>query len=95
VVESLTSASRVLIVPGYGLAVANAQHSIAELTKKLKTKGVQVRGSDACSSSTEDHGFACDAAVQFCRLRTRACTPLIMITQVWIVLSGVAPRHAP
>jgi NAD/NADP transhydrogenase beta subunit len=43
VVESLTSASRVLIVPGYGLAVANAQHSIAELTKKLKAKGVQVR----------------------------------------------------
>lgn len=43
VVEALTSASRVLIVPGYGLAVANAQHSIAELTKKLKGKGVQVR----------------------------------------------------
>lgn len=42
VVEALTSASRVLIVPGYGLAVANAQHSIAELTKKLKGKGVQV-----------------------------------------------------
>jgi NAD/NADP transhydrogenase beta subunit len=46
VVESLTSAARVLIVPGYGLAVANAQHSIAELTKKLKAKGVQVRGND-------------------------------------------------
>jgi hypothetical protein len=42
VVEALTTASRVLIVPGYGLAVANAQHSIAELTKKLKGKGVQV-----------------------------------------------------
>jgi hypothetical protein len=27
--EALTSASSVLIVPGYGLAVANAQHSIA------------------------------------------------------------------
>lgn len=41
-VESLTTASKVLIVPGYGLAVANAQHSIAELTKLLKKKGVEV-----------------------------------------------------
>jgi len=41
-VESLTTAGKVLIVPGYGLAVANAQHSIAELTKMLKKKGVEV-----------------------------------------------------
>lgn len=41
-VEALTTASKVLIVPGYGLAVANAQHSIAELTKMLKKKGVEV-----------------------------------------------------
>eukprot|EP00878_Enallax_costatus_P034012 GHUV01037612.1.p1 GENE.GHUV01037612.1~~GHUV01037612.1.p1 ORF type:complete len:284 (-),score=96.68 GHUV01037612.1:333-1184(-) len=40
--ESLATAGRVLIVPGYGLAVANAQHSIAELTKMLKKKGVEV-----------------------------------------------------
>jgi NAD/NADP transhydrogenase beta subunit len=37
----------VLIVPGYGLAVANAQHSIAELTKMLKKKGVQVGSDDS------------------------------------------------
>lgn len=41
-VEALTTAGKVLIVPGYGLAVANAQHSIAELTKALKKKGVEV-----------------------------------------------------
>lgn len=41
--EALATAGRVLIVPGYGLAVANAQHSIAELTKMLKKKDVQVR----------------------------------------------------
>jgi NAD(P) transhydrogenase len=41
--ETLATASRVLIVPGYGLAVANAQHSIADLTKMLKKKGVEVR----------------------------------------------------
>eukprot|EP00775_Hariotina_reticulata_P007046 gene7046-7260_t len=40
--ETLATASRVLIVPGYGLAVANAQHSIADLTKMLKKKGVEV-----------------------------------------------------
>lgn len=41
--EALATANRVLIVPGYGLAVANAQHSIAELTKMLKKKDVEVR----------------------------------------------------
>jgi NAD/NADP transhydrogenase beta subunit len=46
-VESLTSAGKVLIVPGYGLAVANAQHSIAELTKALKKKGVEVSSTQA------------------------------------------------
>lgn len=48
--ESLATASRVLIVPGYGLAVANAQHSIAELTKMLRKKDVhvRVRGAAAC-----------------------------------------------
>lgn len=48
-VEALTSASKVLVVPGYGLAVANAQHSIAELTKMLKKKGVEV--SETANSS--------------------------------------------
>jgi NAD(P) transhydrogenase len=41
-VETLSSASRVLVVPGYGLAVANAQHSIAELAKMLKKKDIHV-----------------------------------------------------
>lgn len=46
--EALATAGRVLIVPGYGLAVANAQHSIAELTKMLKKKDVQVRVTACC-----------------------------------------------
>lgn len=41
--EALTQAKNVLIVPGYGLAVANAQYSIAELVKTLKAKGVNVK----------------------------------------------------
>ena len=42
-VDALTSASEVVIVPGYGLAVAGAQYAIADLVKTLKSKGVNVR----------------------------------------------------
>ncbi|GIL91985.1 hypothetical protein Vretimale_18536 [Volvox reticuliferus] len=41
--EALTSASKVIIVPGYGMAVANAQYPVAELAKHLTDKGVQVK----------------------------------------------------
>jgi len=36
-------ADKVLIVPGYGMAVAHAQHPVFELTRKLRAKGVTVR----------------------------------------------------
>lgn len=39
VVDALTSAKRVMIVPGYGLAVANAQYAIADMAKSLREKG--------------------------------------------------------
>jgi NAD(P) transhydrogenase subunit beta len=39
----LSSASSVIIAPGYGMAVAQAQHPVAELTAKLRAKGVTVR----------------------------------------------------
>lgn len=39
VVDALTSAKKVTIVPGYGLAVANAQYAIAEMVKTLREKG--------------------------------------------------------
>ena len=43
-VAALLSESRsVMIIPGYGMAVAHAQHVVAELTKKLRDKGVNVR----------------------------------------------------
>lgn len=41
--ELLSNASSVIIVPGYGMAVAQAQHSINEITKKLRDSGVEVR----------------------------------------------------
>ena len=39
----MANAESVIIVPGYGLAVARAQHPLKELTDKLIAKGIQVR----------------------------------------------------
>ena len=39
----MSYASKVMIVPGYGLAVAQAQHACHELEKLLEEKGVQVK----------------------------------------------------
>lgn len=39
----LTSARSVVITPGYGMATAQAQHAVAELTKRLRSSGVAVR----------------------------------------------------
>ncbi|WP_370249737.1 Re/Si-specific NAD(P)(+) transhydrogenase subunit beta [Nocardioides sp.] len=41
--ELLANASSVVITPGYGMAVAHAQYPVAELTAKLRAKGVDVR----------------------------------------------------
>ena len=39
----LSAASRVIIVPGYGMAVAQAQHKVRELFDSLSKRGVDVR----------------------------------------------------
>ena len=41
--EMLADAKEVMIIPGYGMAVAQAQHTVSELTKTLRAKGVNVR----------------------------------------------------
>ena len=43
VAEMLSSADTVIITPGYGMAVAQAQYPVAELTQRLIAKGVTVR----------------------------------------------------
>ena len=43
VAEMLTAADSVIITPGYGMAVAQAQYGVAELTRKLREAGVNVR----------------------------------------------------
>ncbi len=42
VAVQLTYADRVVIVPGYGMAVAQAQHAVRELTDELEKRGVEV-----------------------------------------------------
>lgn len=41
--ELLANAKEVMIIPGYGMAVAQAQHIVYEITKTLRAKGVNVR----------------------------------------------------
>jgi len=41
--ELLANAKEVMIIPGYGMAVAQAQHIVYEITKTLRDKGVNVR----------------------------------------------------
>ncbi len=43
VADLLKDASSVIITPGYGMAVAQAQYPVAELTRQLRERGVNVR----------------------------------------------------
>ena len=43
VADLLAHASSVVITPGYGMAVAQAQYPVAEMTKRLRDRGVDVR----------------------------------------------------
>ena len=43
VATALEEADSVIIIPGYGMAVAQAQQNVAELTRRLRAKGKEVR----------------------------------------------------
>ena len=43
VASALNEADSIVIIPGYGMAVAQAQQSVSELVRKLRAKGKQVR----------------------------------------------------
>ncbi len=43
VAELLKNSSSVIIAPGYGMAVAQAQNAVAQLTEKLQKRGINVR----------------------------------------------------
>mgnify|MGYP002714032929 CR=1 FL=1 len=42
----MKNASKVIIVPGYGMAVAQAQYPVADLTKRLRERGVEASDID-------------------------------------------------
>jgi NAD(P) transhydrogenase subunit beta len=41
--ELLKNAKEVMIIPGYGMAVAQAQHTVHDITKALRARGINVR----------------------------------------------------
>ncbi|KCV83143.1 NAD(P) transhydrogenase subunit beta [Actibacterium atlanticum] len=43
VAQALEDADSIIIIPGYGMAVAQAQQNVAELTRRLRAKGKEVR----------------------------------------------------
>lgn len=43
VADMLSNAESVIIVPGYGMAVAKAQYAISEMVAALRKKGIEVR----------------------------------------------------
>ena len=43
VAQLCADANEVVIVPGYGMAVANAQHPVSDLTRMLKDRGINIR----------------------------------------------------
>ncbi|WP_416897690.1 MAG: Re/Si-specific NAD(P)(+) transhydrogenase subunit beta [Minwuia sp.] len=43
VAEMLSEANEVIIIPGYGMAVAQAQSTVSEITKRLRAKNINVR----------------------------------------------------
>ncbi|SEF88789.1 NAD(P) transhydrogenase subunit beta [Thalassococcus halodurans] len=43
VAQALEDADSIIIIPGYGMAVAQAQQNVAELTRRLRAKGKNVR----------------------------------------------------
>ena len=42
-IDIMTTAQNIIIVPGYGLAVAKAQYAIADMIKTLREKNINVR----------------------------------------------------
>ncbi len=42
-IDEMLAAKRIIIVPGYGMAVARAQHAVNDLTKNLRDRNIEVR----------------------------------------------------
>lgn len=54
-VDAITNARSIIIVPGYGLAVASAQYAIADLVKTLTSKDIKVRLAPCLCPASQPH----------------------------------------
>ena len=55
----LKNADSVIIVPGYGMAVAQAQHALKEMGDLLKKENINVRYGDSSSSWKNARSYEC------------------------------------
>ena len=86
-VDAITNARSVIIVPGYGLAVASAQYAIADLVKTLTSKDIKVRWAAVSACCTHTLCGVCDGGggvtggvpVRVCCVMTcvMSCLPLL------------------
>ncbi len=59
VADLLKQSSSVIITPGYGMAVAQAQYPVAEITRKLRDKGIKVRFGNSPSRGSSARPYEC------------------------------------
>ena len=64
--DLLKSARSVVITPGYGMAVAQAQYPVADLTKKLRERGILAGAAGPASVRLVTHADVGDADVDRC-----------------------------
>ena len=87
-VDAITNARSVIIVPGYGLAVASAQYAIADLVKTLTSKDIKVRlaAVAACCECTlcrlYERGFGSVVEDYECCVMTCMASCLMLCLQV-------------
>ena len=86
--QALTLAKKVIIVPGYGLAVASAQATVADLVSSLRKNGVDVKWAPHCFKLLCMVAHTCLHLYQPSRLvdmRVSSCTFVMFsaFLQVW------------
>ena len=66
--EMLKDSKNVIIAPGYGMAVAKAQHIVAEMTKKLRAQRSQCKVRHTSGSRAASRTYECFACGSKCAI---------------------------